>query len=74
MDWDTRAKNLFYDEKSADLMDADESVNRKGAPAKKTVQLTECIDLFTTKEQLGANDTWSVKCNKEYKQISWFGY
>ena len=57
MDWDMRAKNLFYDEKAADLMDADPSVNMR-APSKRTVQLTECIDLFTNQEQLGANDTW----------------
>ena len=62
MDWDTRAKNLFYDEKLADLMAADSSVNMK-APVKRTVQLTECIDLFTNREQLGANDTWcAVDC------------
>ena len=58
MDWDTRAKNLFYDEKAAEAMDVDESMNRKNNLKKPAVELTACIDLFPSKEQLGANDTW----------------
>ena len=63
MDWETRAKNLFYNEQAADDVEEDESMSRKIAQKKAAVQLESCIDLFTSKEQLGANDTWSEQNN-----------
>jgi hypothetical protein len=38
--------------------DTDDSMNEKVTQKKQSVQLTECLDLFTTVEQLGEQDPW----------------
>ena len=58
MDWHTRAKELFYDDKAAEELDVDDSVNLKPLQKKQVIQLTDCLDLFTTKEKLGEQDPW----------------
>ena len=41
----------------------------KTKPQKKQViQLTDCLDLFTTMEKLGANDPWYVVMDYKYRK------
>ena len=66
IDWHQRAKGRFYDEKASEELEVDDSVNQRtntggmGGPGgnKQTIQLTECLDLFTTTEKLGEQDPW----------------
>lgn len=37
----------------------DESMNQRPT-VRKTIQLTDCLDLFTTMEKLGEQDPWYV--------------
>ena len=57
LDWTSRAKELFYNEKSAEEFAQDQSFEVKSAQ-KKQVKLEECLELYTTKEKLGADDAW----------------
>ena len=57
LDWSARAKELFYNEKSAEEMTQDQSFEVKSAQ-KKQVRLEECLELYTTKEKLGEEDAW----------------
>ena len=47
----------------------DESVERR-LPKKQSLQLTECLDLFTTREQLGKQDPWYCPECKEFRQAT----
>ena len=57
LDWHSRAKELFYNEKAAEEFAQDQSFEVKSAQ-KKQVKLEECLELYTTKEKLGADDAW----------------
>ena len=59
LDWHSRAKQLFYNEKAAEDIAQDKSFHDK-SPAKKqqSVSLSECLELYTSKEQLGEDDAW----------------
>ena len=61
LDWHSKAKQLFYNEKAAEEIAQDKSFHDK-SPAKKqqSVCLSECLELYTTKEQLGEDDAWYV--------------
>ena len=41
-------------------VELDESVNRNPLQRKNVIQLTNCLEMFTSKEQLGRQDPWSV--------------
>jgi hypothetical protein len=59
IDWHVRAKAMFYDEKASEELEVDDSVNqRTNTGPKQSLQLTECLDLFTTTEKLGEHDPW----------------
>ena len=64
LDWHSKAKQLFYNEKAAEEIAQDKSFHDK-SPAKKqqSVSLSECLELYTTKEQLGEDDAWYVELN-----------
>ena len=38
--------------------EVDDSMNARPIQKKQAVQLTECLDLFTTTEKLGEQDPW----------------
>jgi len=61
---------LFYDEKSAEDINQDESFRATEAPKKQTVNLTECLQLFTSQEKLGAEDAWVCPRCKELRQAT----
>ena len=60
LDWHSKAKELFYNEKAADDFAQDNSLDAKPTQ-KKQVRLEECLELYTSKEKLGENDAWLVK-------------
>ncbi len=57
LDWHSKAKELFYNEKAAEEFSQDVSSEAK-TPQRKQVRLDECLELYTTKEKLGENDAW----------------
>jgi len=77
-DWHTRAKELFYDEKASEELEVDESVNNRNNSSgpggfRQGLQLTECLDLFTTTEKLGENDPWYCPdCKKHMRATKKF--
>ncbi len=58
IEWHPRAKQQFYDARAAELIETHESVNARPATRKQTIQLNECLELFTTTEKLGEQDPW----------------
>ncbi len=61
LDWHSRAKELFYDEKEAERFVSEGVATAAGnleKQQKKVVRLEECLELYTTKEKLGENDAW----------------
>ena len=56
MDWHPKAKSLFYDEKVATAFETDDSCQSR--PSKKTIQLSECMKLYTSEEKLNADNAW----------------
>ena len=60
LDWHPKAKEYFYNEKSAEEFAQDESYHAKMSQKKQSVRLDECLELYTSKEKLGENDAWSV--------------
>ena len=58
IEWHPRAKEQFYDEKAAELIETHDSVNIRPMQKKQVIQLSECLELFTTTEKLGEQDPW----------------
>uniref|UniRef100_A0A8C0G1B6 Ubiquitin carboxyl-terminal hydrolase n=1 Tax=Chelonoidis abingdonii TaxID=106734 RepID=A0A8C0G1B6_CHEAB len=55
LDWDPEMKKRYFDDNAAEDFEKHESVEYK-PPKRPFVKLKECIELFTTKEKLGAED------------------
>jgi len=73
VDWHPKAKELFYDEKKAEDVDQDDSVRQRPVQRKQVVQLSECLELFTTKEKLGEHDPWYCpRCEKHQQATKKF--
>ncbi|XP_029471621.1 ubiquitin carboxyl-terminal hydrolase 15 isoform X2 [Rhinatrema bivittatum] len=69
LDWDPELKKRHYDASVAEDFEKHESVEYK--PQKKPfVKLKDCIELFTTKEKLGAEDPWYCPNCKEHQQAT----
>ncbi|XP_078676513.1 ubiquitin carboxyl-terminal hydrolase 15-like isoform X3 [Branchiostoma floridae x Branchiostoma belcheri] len=58
LDWDPKAKEKYYDEKQAEELDVDETVNATPMRKRQVISLKDCIQLFLVKEKLGADDPW----------------
>lgn len=58
LDWHSKAKELFYNEKMAEECTQDSSFDSKPMVKKQQVLLEDCLDVYTTKEKLGENDAW----------------
>ncbi|XP_063783450.1 ubiquitin carboxyl-terminal hydrolase 15 isoform X4 [Pseudophryne corroboree] len=69
LDWDPKMKKKYFDENAAEDFEKHESVDF--TPQKKTfMKLKDCIELFTTKEKLGAEDPWYCPNCKEHQQAT----
>jgi len=73
LDWHPKAKELFYNEKAAEDFAQDESYHARPSQKKQMIQLEECLELFTTKEELGEHDTWYCpNCQKDQQATKKF--
>ncbi|XP_030073101.1 ubiquitin carboxyl-terminal hydrolase 15 isoform X2 [Microcaecilia unicolor] len=69
LDWDPEIKKRHFDTNVCEDFEKHESMEYK--PQKKTsVKLKDCIELFTTKEKLGAEDPWYCPNCKEHQQAT----
>ncbi|XP_053572728.1 ubiquitin carboxyl-terminal hydrolase 15 [Bombina bombina] len=69
LDWDPKLKKRFFDENAAEDFEKHESMDF--TPQKKAfMKLKDCIELFTTKEKLGAEDPWYCPNCKEHQQAT----
>jgi len=69
LDWNIKAKEKCYDERNAEDYEVHNSMNQR--PQRKTgVKLSDCIELFLTKEKLGADDPWYCPNCRKHQQAS----
>uniref|UniRef100_A0A667ZGQ4 Ubiquitin carboxyl-terminal hydrolase n=1 Tax=Myripristis murdjan TaxID=586833 RepID=A0A667ZGQ4_9TELE len=69
LDWEPEIKKKYFDESVAEDFDKHESMEYK--PQKKAFfKLKDCIELFTTKEKLGAEDPWYCPNCKQHQQAT----
>ncbi|XP_020781991.1 ubiquitin carboxyl-terminal hydrolase 15 isoform X2 [Boleophthalmus pectinirostris] len=69
LDWEPEMKKKYFDETAVDDFDKHESMEYK--PQKKAFfKLKDCIELFTTKEKLGADDPWYCPNCKQHQQAT----
>jgi len=67
MDWYPVTKKKYYKHKLAQLCKDHDSL-RQTPPAKKDIQLQDCLSLFLSKEKLGEEDPWYCPDCKEHRQ------
>ncbi|XP_036374081.1 ubiquitin carboxyl-terminal hydrolase 15-like isoform X2 [Megalops cyprinoides] len=69
LDWEPDVKKKYFDESVAEDFEKHESMEYK--PQKKAFfKLKDCIELFTTKEKLGAEDPWYCPNCKQHQQAT----
>ncbi|KAJ8245506.1 hypothetical protein GJAV_G00271450 [Gymnothorax javanicus] len=69
LDWEPEVKKKYFDESAVEDMEKHESMEYK--PQKKAFfKLKDCIELFTTKEKLGAEDPWYCPNCKQHQQAT----
>ncbi|XP_078137712.1 ubiquitin carboxyl-terminal hydrolase 15 isoform X2 [Sander vitreus] len=69
LDWEPEMKKKYFDETVVEDFDKHESMEYK--PQKKAFfKLKDCIELFTTKEKLGAEDPWYCPNCKQHQQAT----
>uniref|UniRef100_A0A3B3DM78 Ubiquitin carboxyl-terminal hydrolase 15 n=4 Tax=Oryzias melastigma TaxID=30732 RepID=A0A3B3DM78_ORYME len=69
LDWEPEVKKKYFDETIVEDFDKHESMEYK--PQKKAFfKLKDCIELFTTKEKLGAEDPWYCPNCKQHQQAT----
>ncbi|XP_049622696.1 ubiquitin carboxyl-terminal hydrolase 15-like [Suncus etruscus] len=69
LDWDPDLKKRHFNENAAEEFEKHESMENK-PPKKSFVELKDCIELFTTKEMLGAENHWYCSNCKENQQVT----
>lgn len=70
IDWHPKAREKFYDDREAKEYEVHESVNTKLSQKKHVIQLSECLELFTTTEKLGVDDPWYCPTCKKHQQAT----
>lgn len=70
LDWDSKMKENCYNDQLAEESEEHESVHKKPALKKNCIALNDCIDLFLSKEKLGANDPWYCPSCKKHQQAT----
>lgn len=69
-DWSSKTKETCFDSKEAEELEQHDSLRRPNLLKKQVIQLSECLDLFITREILGADDLWYCPCCKKHQQAS----
>jgi len=67
LDWEPSAKKYHYNEDAAEDTENHPSIKEK-PPKKTAIQLQDCLELFLTREKLGAEDPWYCPCCKTHRQ------
>jgi len=70
LDWDSKVKEKHYNDELAEESEEHESVNKRPTQKKNCIGLSDCIDLFLSKEKLGANDPWYCPSCKKHQQAT----
>jgi len=76
LDWHSKAKELFYDEREAERVETDASAVAGSSSAaaeaqkRRVVRLQECLELYTQTEKLGENDAWYCPACKKHQQAT----
>jgi len=70
LDWQSKAKELFYNEKVAEEFSQNDSYHAKPSQKKQVVRLEECLELYTTKEKLGEDDAWYCPSCQKHQQAT----
>jgi len=71
LDWPSKTKELFYNEKAAEDIAQDESLNEKSRiKSQKIFSLSDCLELYTSEEKLGKNDAWLCPNCKKPQQAT----
>ncbi|XP_072233383.1 ubiquitin carboxyl-terminal hydrolase 15-like isoform X2 [Leuresthes tenuis] len=69
LDWEPEMKKKYFDDTVVEDFEKHESMEYK--PQKKAFfKLKDCIELFTTKEKLGAEDPWYCPNCKQHQQAT----
>ncbi|XP_061770485.1 ubiquitin carboxyl-terminal hydrolase 15-like isoform X4 [Nerophis ophidion] len=69
LDWEPEMRKKYFEDTVVEDFDKHESMEYK--PQKKAFfKLKDCIELFTTKEKLGAEDPWYCPNCKEHQQAT----
>ena len=55
-------------------LEQDESMNTKPTPKKQSIQLNDCLELFTTMETLSEHDLWYMFFNFELALVASFSF
>ncbi|MEQ2205884.1 Ubiquitin carboxyl-terminal hydrolase 15, partial [Xenoophorus captivus] len=70
LDWEPEIKKKYFDETVVE-QDYDKHESMEYKPQKKAFfKLKDCIELFTTKEKLGAEDPWYCPNCKQHQQAT----
>jgi len=73
LDWHPKAKELFYNHKAAEDVAQDESYRAKLVQKNQSISLSDCLELYTTKEKLGEKNTWRCPdCKKDQQATKKF--
>lgn len=68
-DWMTSMRRKFFDDKEAEAVDIDPCLENRPV-TKKTILLSDCLELFTTMEKLGEQDPWYCPSCKKHQQAT----
>ncbi|XP_065146163.1 ubiquitin carboxyl-terminal hydrolase 15-like isoform X1 [Paramisgurnus dabryanus] len=69
LEWEPEMKKKYFNETAVEDFDKHESMDYK--PQKKSFfKMKDCIELFTTKEKLGAEDPWYCPTCKQHQQAT----
>jgi hypothetical protein len=70
VEFDEKVKQKFLDEKELLATSVHESLNIRMSQKKQVIQLSECLELFTTIEKLSADDLWYCPSCKKHQQAT----
>uniref|UniRef100_S4RHF9 Ubiquitin carboxyl-terminal hydrolase n=1 Tax=Petromyzon marinus TaxID=7757 RepID=S4RHF9_PETMA len=70
LEWDSETRARFYNNNVDKEFEKHDSMLAQPLKKKNPVKLKECIELFTTKEELAATDPWYCPNCKKHKQAT----
>ncbi|PRD21568.1 UNVERIFIED_CONTAM: usp15 [Trichonephila clavipes] len=70
VEFDESVKEKCFNEKELMAYNIHDSMNLRISQKKQVIQLSECLELFTTVEKLGADDPWYCPSCKKHQQAT----